>query len=57
MKLKLEVGKTYKRRNGPNVTIIKSRLGYWFYDENGDSYTSDGLNYHGSFNDIIEEAL
>lgn len=54
--MKLEVGKTYKRRNGPNVRIVQyfSNNGY-YYDEDGDSYESDGTNYHSSFSDIIEE--
>jgi hypothetical protein len=47
------VGKTFKARHGLNVKILKEVNG-WFYSDDGESYTPDGMGYHGSHFDLIE---
>jgi hypothetical protein len=47
------VGKTFKARHGLKVKILREVNG-WFYSDDGESYTSDGKGYHGSYFDLIE---
>jgi hypothetical protein len=61
MSLQLEVGKSYKTRDGRVVTIVSFTEfgGYPYKDNNEDSYTSDGRFYDFGFhdNDLVEEVL
>ena len=58
--IKLEVGKTYRSREGNKVRIIgriNSRI-WSFIGDNGESYDGQGRYYSTSFNDsrdLIEE--
>lgn len=59
MSLQLEVGKSYKTRDGRVVTIVSINEfgGYPYISDRKDSYTSDGRFYDYGFhdNDLVEE--
>lgn len=59
--LRLEVGKTYKTRNGRMIVIVKKREDdkYPFLSDTGSTYTSKGtfFCYEESSNDIVEEVV
>jgi hypothetical protein len=65
MSLQLEVGKSYRTRNGREIVTIKSVLNIKYYNypyigDNGSSYMSDGRlakfdEYHD--NDLVEEVI
>lgn len=58
--LKIEVGKSYKRKDGSTTTIVGKntrKIHFPFYDKHCLQYNEDGEEYWIDSNNLVEEVV